>query len=224
MAAVGARDSRRRIPERRDNDRGKETTVYWEPQRVTDRQVIERGLREAVLSGDDAAWKLLYDSCCNRLFAYVYFRTGRDRSRAEELIQDCWETAVRRIRRFDPELGSFEQWMRGIADWLVLNAQRKWWRRSRWRASYAPDRVDRTADRGDALAVAEQTALALMELPERYRKALRAKYEEQLPIAEIAARWRESPKAVESVLARARAAFREAYLKLEGTSGENKGL
>lgn len=213
----------RRIPEHRDNSKGKETTDERELQGVTDRQAIERGLREAVLAGDEAAWKALYDSCCERLFAYVYFRTGRDRPRAEELIQDCWETAVRRIDRFDPELGSFEQWMRGIADWLVLNAQRKWWRRSRWRASYAPDWVVRAVEDSDACAVAEQTALALMALPERYRKALQAKYEEQLPIAEIAARWRESPKAVESLLSRARAAFREVYLKLEVTSGENKG-
>lgn len=190
---------------------------------MTDRQAIERGLREAVLAGDETAWKALYDSCCERLFAYVYFRTGRDRLRAEELFQDCWETAVRRIDRLDPELGSFEQWMRGIADWLVLNAQRKWWRRSRWRASYVPDWVDRAAEDSGALAVAEQTTLALMALPERYRKALQAKYEEQLPVAEIAARWRESPKAVESLLSRARAAFREAYLKLEAASEENKG-
>jgi len=42
---------------------------------------------------------------------------------------------------------------------------------------------------------------------------LRAKYLDGLSMAEIAAIWNESPKAIESLLSRARQAFREFYEK-----------
>jgi hypothetical protein len=38
---------------------------------------------------------------------------------------------------------------------------------------------------------------------------------ERRSVAQIAEEWQETPKAVESLLTRARAAFRDAYLQLE---------
>ena len=68
---------------------------------------------------------------------------------------------------------------------------------------------------GSRIELAEQIGMALTALPERYRSVLHAKYEEKLSIIEIAGKWGESPKAVESLLTRARGAFREAYTGLE---------
>src|SRR5207302_958206 len=62
---------------------------------------------------------------------------------------------------------------------------------------------------------AERIARALADLPERYEAVLRAKYLDGRSVAEIAAAWDETPKAVESLLTRAREAFREAYLRRE---------
>jgi DNA-directed RNA polymerase specialized sigma24 family protein len=53
-----------------------------------------------------------------------------------------------------------------------------------------------------------RTARALAGLPPRYERALRAKYLDGLSTAAIAQPWGESPKAVESVLGRARDLFR----------------
>jgi RNA polymerase sigma-70 factor, ECF subfamily len=58
---------------------------------------------------------------------------------------------------------------------------------------------------------AEQVALALSRLPEHYETVLRAKYLDGLSVAAIAAERGESVKAVESLLTRAREAFRAAY-------------
>jgi RNA polymerase sigma-70 factor (ECF subfamily) len=58
---------------------------------------------------------------------------------------------------------------------------------------------------------AERVAAALAGLPERYEGVLRMKYLDRLSVAEIAATSGETEKAVESLLTRARAAFREAY-------------
>jgi RNA polymerase sigma-70 factor (ECF subfamily) len=59
--------------------------------------------------------------------------------------------------------------------------------------------------------MAERVAEALAGLPDRYEQVLRAKYLDRLTVDQIAAGWGETPKAIESLLTRARQAFREAY-------------
>jgi hypothetical protein len=44
---------------------------------------------------------------------------------------------------------------------------------------------------------------------------LQAKYEERLSVIEIARRWKATPKAIESLLVRARNAFRQAFTAVE---------
>ncbi len=51
----------------------------------------------------------------------------------------------------------------------------------------------------------------LDRLPERYGKALEWKYIDGLPVKEIAARLEVGPKAAESLLTRARQAFRDGF-------------
>jgi RNA polymerase sigma-70 factor (ECF subfamily) len=55
-------------------------------------------------------------------------------------------------------------------------------------------------------------------LPPHYEEVLRCKYLDGQSVADIALAWNESPKAVESLLTRARHAFREAYGPLENES------
>jgi RNA polymerase sigma-70 factor (ECF subfamily) len=155
---------------------------------------------------------VLYERHFDGLYGYLYVRAGRDASRTEELVQDCWMTAVRRIRAFDPARGPFHGWLRGIADRLLLNQRRRWARRQRIAA-------DRPAEPEPAAAAgsdgAERVALALTDLPEHYRAVLQAKYVDQRPVAEIAAASGQTLKAVESLLTRARAALREACARLD---------
>lgn len=176
----------------------------------------ERMLRDAILAGDEEAWKTFYDACFESLHAYVFWRMDRRAQDAEEVIQDCWMTAVRRIRAFDPDKGCFEGWLRGIADGLLSNRSRRESRR-RARERSLPG-VETPASSGPNPApradLAEEIAFTLTALPRKYQEVLRAKYEEELKVAEIARRWGEPEKAVESLLFRARAAFREAYGRL----------
>ncbi len=65
-----------------------------------------------------------------------------------------------------------------------------------------------------ALMLREKGALVhqvLDELPPRHARALEWKYLEQLPVAEIAERLEVTPKAAESLLTRARGAFRTRF-------------
>ena len=168
----------------------------------------EARLRKAVLSGDLYAWEILYRQTCGPLHAFVAVRWQGPADQVEEILQECWMTAVRKIRSFDPRRGSFEAWLQGIARNHLRNRQRAAGREARRRDPAptdvpAPAQVSRCAQ--------EQIALAMTGLPARYQEVLRARYLQELSVMEIASRWRRTPKAIESLLSRARAAFRKSY-------------
>lgn len=173
----------------------------------------ERGLRDAVLAGDAVAWRTWYQEAYAPLEAYVLWRCGYGRDLADDVLQETWLTAVRAVRRFQPETGSFQQWLRGIASNVLRNQLRQLRRRQRRQQPFVneathPNGVMK-ADQG------ERIAQALAALPQRYEQALRAKYLDQRSVGDIAAETGQTAKAVESLLTRARAAFREAYLHEE---------
>jgi RNA polymerase sigma-70 factor (ECF subfamily) len=176
---------------------------------TSDRLWRERGLREAVLAGDQEAWRVWYDETYPQLFRYVLWRCGGLRDATEELVQEAWLTAVRRVRAFDPAAGPFAAWLCGIAAHLLRNYFRR--RRRRGRTCELQD-VEAPAD-AEQRERAEAVAAALAELPEHYEEVLRAKYLDGLTVAGIAAARGDTVKAVESLLTRARQAFREAYEK-----------
>ena len=89
---------------------------------------------------------------------------------------------------------------------MAANLLRAHWRRERGDSAGQPDHLAAPADRAADLAA--RTRAALLRLPERYRDVLRAKYLDQQPVADIAAAQGISCKAVESLLTRARHAFR----------------
>ncbi len=176
---------------------------------ASDRVWRERGLRDAVLAGDEQAWRTWYDEAYADLYRYVLWRCGGLRDRADEVVQDTWLTAVRRVRAFDPSASPFAAWLRGIAANLLRNAFRRDRRRGRMEVlSHEVARPDEDLERR---LRAESVACALAALPERYEEVLRAKYLDGRSVADIAAVRGETPKAIESLLSRARAAFREAY-------------
>src|SRR3954451_962414 len=95
----------------------------------TERVWRERGLREAVLAGDDLAWRRWYDESCEPLHAYLLWRCGGLRDHADELAQEVWLLAVRKLPSFDPVRGGFLSWLRGLAAGLPRNHSRREWRR-----------------------------------------------------------------------------------------------
>jgi len=175
----------------------------------------ERALRRAVLAGDEHAWRALYDESFAGLYAYALWRCGGLRQLADEVVQETWLTAVRRVRAFDPARGPFGAWLRGIAARLLHNHLRREDRRNgllrKLPAATEPE------DEAGRREQAESVARALAALPERYEAVLRAKYLDGRSVLDIAAETGETPKAVESLLGRARQAFRDLYEKQERT-------
>ncbi|HEY7327140.1 MAG TPA: sigma-70 family RNA polymerase sigma factor [Gemmataceae bacterium] len=176
-----------------------------------DRVERERELRRAVLSGEEFAWRTLYEEAFDGLYAYVLWRCGGLRDGADEVAQETWLTAVRRLRAFEPSAGSFAAWVRGIA----ANVLRNHFRREKQRMRHIQPLQNEPLAVEESREQAERIAAALDALPAHYEAVLRMKYLEGRTVADIAGERGESLKAVESQLSRAREAFRQAYLQLE---------
>jgi RNA polymerase sigma-70 factor (ECF subfamily) len=183
----------------------------------TDREMRESGLRAAVLAGDERAWESWYQESYDGLFAYISWRCGGDRELAGDTVQETWLIAVKRIKNFDPKRGSFATWLRGIAANVLRNQFRSANRRNGQHQSLASDPVDPGAAPNNLKECdrAHQVAWSLSQLPERYEAVLRAKYLDGQSVLDIAAEWRETPKAIESLLTRARHALRDAIERKE---------
>jgi RNA polymerase sigma-70 factor (ECF subfamily) len=177
---------------------------------MSERLWSERGLRDAVAAGDECAWRTWFELEYAPLESYVLWRCGSLRDLADDVLQETWLTAVRRIRAFNPEAAPFRNWLCGIAANVIRNQLR-----SRRRRTARLETLNGEVGRDDPAIIererAERIARALAGLTERSESVLRLKYLEQKSVAEIAAAWGETEKAVESLLTRARAAFREAY-------------
>ena len=179
-----------------------------------DRVQREEMLRRAVLAGDEHAWRTWYNEAFDDLDGYVRWRCGGRRDWADEIVQETWLTAVRRVRRFDPRQGNFLAWLRGIAANLLRNDLRRRRRLPKFQQS-ADGQIGENGGSGSEREDCQQderVAAALDALSEREEAVLRAKYLEGLSVADIAVQRGETPKAVESLLSRARQAFRDAYL------------
>jgi RNA polymerase sigma-70 factor (ECF subfamily) len=183
----------------------------------SDRVWRERGLLAAVLAGDERAWQTWYEESFEGLLSYISWRCAGDRANTDEIVQETWLTAVRRVRTFEPERGSFANWLRGIAANVLRNHFRAAARESARTVQLDDETVVRLSVASDLEARdrAQRIARALAALPERYEAVLRAKYLDEQSVARIACAWNQSAKAIESLLSRARQAFREMYQELE---------
>lgn len=175
------------------------------------RQHREEALQRAVLAGDETAWRQWYDETFESVGRFVAWRLRGRTDGFDEILQETWIVAVKRIRDFDPRRGTFLDWVRGIAANVLRNQARK--ARTLSTKPLLED-VEQPSNRVAAEAAAarlDRIGEVLQFLPGRYADVLRQKYLEQRSVAEIATSWNETTKAVESLLTRARQAFRDAF-------------
>jgi RNA polymerase sigma-70 factor, ECF subfamily len=182
-----------------------------------DRVLREEMLRREVLAGDEQAWRQWYGETFEDLYRYALWRCGNRRDWADEIVQETWLTAVRSLRRFAPRQGSFLAWLRGIASNVLRNHFRRQ-AKHRELQQYAASTAS-TSSEADAFRSIdnrqEHIATVLDAMSDRHEAVLRAKYFDGLTVEQIANNWDTTPKAVESLLTRAREAFREMYEKMK---------
>jgi RNA polymerase sigma-70 factor (ECF subfamily) len=121
----------------------------------------ERSLIRAVLNGDRAAARSLYDHHVRRVYQVAYRLLG-DRDQAEEATQDTFVKAFARLDSFRGE-SSLGTWLHAIAVSMALTALRRKKRR-----------LFREADLDDAARLPDARTESDPDLRERLRQAIDA--------------------------------------------------
>jgi RNA polymerase sigma-70 factor (ECF subfamily) len=196
---------------------------------VPDRQLVDRLLR-----GDRAAFDAFFHEYYPKLYRFVKRRLPHDAAGAEDIAQATLCRALESLGSYRGEAA--------LMTWLCTLCRREMstrWDESRaWSAAprlVEDDPAIRAAlesllsgEQGDPLRsagreqVRESILTALDYLPAPYGDILEWKYLREMSMAEIAQRLGRTPKAVESLLTRAREAFREAFTLVSG--GATGGL
>ncbi|MDA8016338.1 MAG: sigma-70 family RNA polymerase sigma factor [Thermoanaerobaculia bacterium] len=130
-------------------------------------------------------------------------------------MQSTLVAAVETIDRFRGD-GALGAWLISICRFQVASYHRHRRVRDRWAADGPVDldRVESDESLSSELESRELRATVhgtLETLSSRYRQILQWKYLDDLPVKAIAERLEVSPKAAESLLTRAREAFRRVY-------------
>ena len=161
--------------------------------------------------GDAAQFRAWYDAAMPRVYAYLYSRTGGDVALAEELTQQTFVAALRGLEGYEGRADAVT-WLIGIARHKLVDHVRD---AERQRRNVRVVREWHDADRGDASWAAatmrHDIARALDTLPPEQRLALVLHVVDGMPVRAVAAELARSEDAAESLIRRARAAFRRAY-------------
>jgi RNA polymerase sigma factor (sigma-70 family) len=188
------------------------------PSATSDRELVE-----LVRAGDDAAYEELYRRYRERIGIFVG-RIVRDESRAEDVTQEAFLSALRRIRATDADI-SFKPWIYEIARNAAIDS----YRRSSRAEEVSMDADDslRPSDRRRLVgSTAPDSALisrerlthlrgALDELSETHHRVIVMRELEGLSYREIGDRLELTRAAVESTLFRARRRLEHEYEELD---------
>ncbi|AQT69922.1 Sigma-W factor [Anaerohalosphaera lusitana] len=168
--------------------------------------VYESALVERACGGDERAWAVLFRGHFGPVYSFVLGLVRGRVDDAEEVTQQTFITAAKKLHRFDSERGGFRAWLFGIA----RNCCRKHVSK-RSPVVYDSQTVEAGADRGDEFSHKRLVLETLARLPGHYRTVLEAKYFHKRSVAELAAEMDASERAIESRLTRAREKFKSVY-------------
>lgn len=187
----------------------------------------------AMLKGDERAFSAFFDSYFPRVYRFALPRLGGDADAAAEVVQATLVKAMRKLADFRGDASLFT-WVCQICRHEVVD----WLRAQRRHA----DKIVLMEDSPELKAVVESIAAPGMEepaahysqaetrrlirsvldrLPPRYGDALEMKYVEGLSVDEIGVELGIGTTATQSLLARARVAFRDALESVFGAAAQD---
>jgi RNA polymerase sigma-70 factor (ECF subfamily) len=181
----------------------------------------EKDILSQASQGDQEAFGLLYERYVERIFNYVYYRTGNVAD-AEDLTARVFYRAMHHIQNYIDRGVPFSAWLYRIAHNLIAN-----WHRDRSRHQEIPLSDAPTIHyKGDPPETAliqsqEQTALLrlIRRLPAERQNLIVLKFVEHLSNAEIGEIMGRSEGAVKSLYHRTLLALRD---ELEGIVSDGK--
>lgn len=172
-------------------------------------------LLQRVAQGDQEALAEFYNRYIDAVYRFVYHQVGGNVQDAEDITQETFITAINNIETFRGESRVYV-WLCGIA-WRKASELRRRRDHRKTPQATADEELRQLSAKQKQVSVEEaieREALreriwqVLQALPGHYRQALVLKYVEEFKVAEIALIMGKSEKAVESLLVRAREAFK----------------
>jgi RNA polymerase sigma-70 factor (ECF subfamily) len=149
------------------------------------------------------------------LYCYVRSRLAPRYEHVEDLVQEVFLTAWQNLRQYRGS-GSVQAWVTGIARHKVEDYYRE-----RLRAPESIEDADLDPSKSTSVPeihrlleqdqIQKNTQRVLAALPEQYRLVLLWRYWEKASAREMALKTGKTEKAIERLLARARAEFRERW-------------
>lgn len=191
---------------------------------------VDLAIARRIVAGDEQALRSIFDQFFPRLFRFARARLDGDDDAASEVVQKAFCQGVERMKSYRGEAALYT-WFSQICRNVLVDYCRA---RNREQAHTV-----RLEDEPQVRAVLEilsapaasepETGLWRVELcsliqttvdalPDHYGDVLEWKYAEGLPLRTIAGRLGIGEKAAESLLGRARDAFRKAFGELAGTA------
>ena len=191
-------------------------------------------LVQHMLAGDEEAFDEFFGRFFPALYRFALSRLNCDADGTEDVVQSTLCRAIDKLHTFRGE-ATLLTWLCTLCRHEISDEwRRRHSRRSTWVAEGSPetpspldtlasadtDRPDVALDRDELSRLVHVT---LDTLPARYGDALEWKYIQGLSVNEIAGRLALGPKAAESLLTRARQAFRSGFRQVS-RGGPRDGL
>ena len=174
---------------------------------------------------DQGAWEMFCREYSAPLLAFVQFRFGCNREKAEEIVQMTFIRCVKSIKTFKPSRGILLNWLKKIStnEAYTLFQQDQKQSTAKTSGLYSGETLEGFFEQMDTVALSEEMIVkgeiqlliheTIAELYSRYRKVLILKYVENRKVSEIAKMLGQSEKAIESLLSRSRQAFKKVFLQ-----------
>lgn len=191
-------------------------------QHADDRRLVER-----LVQGNEHAFDEFVDTYYPRLYRFAFTRVGRDPEATQDVVQSTFAAVIRKLGTYRGEAALFT-WLCSFCRFEVA----AYWRRRGKSAAEVELIEDDEFIRGSLESLGavvdstrysfEREELArlvwsvLDHLPVRYGNALNWKYIQGRSVREVADGLGISAKAAESLLTRARQAFRDGFATVAG--------
>ena len=190
----------------------------------------DAALLRTAAAGEPGALTRLYAAHVDSLYAFAFYRAGRDPAVAEDIVHDTLLDALRHAPDFDPTRGPLRAFLltraRNVARTHLRDHHRSHTLAAAWDQREATlAQIFQSLDgapAGDELLARAETRelvhLAIAGLADNHRVALTRKYVHGDSMQALGRRLEISEEAVKSLLARARRAFRDAFETLRAAA------
>lgn len=167
---------------------------------------------ENAKKGSEEAWAMLFKANIKPVYSFcLQLAVGRD-SNAQDITQQTFITAAKKIHTFDPRKGTFRQWLFGIAK----NSYRKYVTQNPVLLSCSGEQPSEIpAEQSNAFSENRVVLEALAQLPAHHRTILEDKYFNNKSMDQLAKDHNVTINAIGLRLSRAREKFKHFYQLLQ---------